>query len=71
MSVTGLGVGLGIVGAAGATRAIAGLLFGVTPLDPLTYGAVLALLIAVAAIAATIPAWRAARIDPATTLRTE
>lgn len=71
MSVTGLGVGLGIVGAAGATRAIAGLLYGVTPLDPLTYGAVLALLIAVAAIAATVPAWRAARIDPATTLRAD
>ncbi|MBC7894703.1 MAG: ABC transporter permease, partial [Cytophagaceae bacterium] len=49
MSVTALGVGLGVIGAAGATRAIAGLLFGVTPLDPLTYGAVLALLVAVAA----------------------
>jgi predicted lysophospholipase L1 biosynthesis ABC-type transport system permease subunit len=54
MRVTALGVGLGIVGAAAATRAIAGLLFGVTPLDPLTYGAVLTVLVAVAAMAAAV-----------------
>jgi putative ABC transport system permease protein len=43
----------------------------VTNLDPPTYLIVLALLTGVSAVACLIPAWRAARVDPATTLRAE
>jgi putative ABC transport system permease protein len=71
MALTAVGVVLGLAGAAIATRALVTLLFGVSPLDPVTYGGVLALLAAVAAVACAIPAWRAARVDPAITLRAE
>lgn len=71
MSLTGSGVAIGIAGALGATRAIVALLFGVSPLDPLTYLAVATLLLLAATVACGAPAWRAARIDPALTLRAE
>ncbi|MFN0182051.1 MAG: ADOP family duplicated permease [Gemmatimonadales bacterium] len=71
MSLVGIGGGLGLVGAVLATRAIAAMLFGVSPLDPITYLGVIATLATVALIACAVPAWRAARVDPATTLRTE
>ncbi|HSL82030.1 MAG TPA: FtsX-like permease family protein, partial [Thermoanaerobaculia bacterium] len=70
-ALTGLGLLLGAAGAAAAGRALAALLFGVSPLDPATYAGVAALLAAVAALACAAPAWRAARVDPATTLRAE
>jgi len=47
------------------------LLFGISPLDPLTYAGVIAVLAAVSAIACWIPARRAALVDPAITLRAE
>jgi putative ABC transport system permease protein len=47
------------------------LLYGVAPTDPAAFGLALALLTTVAFVAALIPAWRAARLDPATTLRSE
>jgi putative ABC transport system permease protein len=71
MTLTGLGVLIGLSGAAAATQAVVTLLFGVSRLDPLTYLAVVALLFSVSAIACWIPAWRAARVDPAITLRAE
>jgi ABC-type lipoprotein release transport system permease subunit len=43
----------------------------VSRLDPVTYGGVIALLLTVAAVAGVAPAWRAARVDPAITLRAE
>jgi ABC-type lipoprotein release transport system permease subunit len=47
------------------------LMFGVSRLDPVTYIAVVILLVGVALLACWIPAWRAARVDPAITLRAE
>lgn len=71
LALTGMGIGLGAVGAVVANHAITTLLFGVTPLDPATYLGVASLLAATATLAAGIPAWRAARVDPARTLRAE
>jgi putative ABC transport system permease protein len=71
MQLTGFGVVFGLAAAAAATRAIAAMLFGVSRLDPITYVSVVIVLTAVAAVASGIPAWRAVRVDPATTLRAE
>jgi putative ABC transport system permease protein len=71
VSLTALGVALGLVGAVAATRAIGAMLFGVSRLDPLTYVGVVALLGIVSALASALPAWRAARVDPASALRAE
>jgi putative ABC transport system permease protein len=71
MMLTGLGVALGLVGSIAATQALLALLFGVSRLDPVTYVAVIALLAAVELLACGMPAWRAARVDPAITLRAE
>jgi ABC-type lipoprotein release transport system permease subunit len=53
------------------SRAVQGLLYGVEPLDPVTFATVLLLLLGVGFIAAFVPARRAAHVDPATTLRYE
>ncbi len=66
-----LGGVLGVVGAAIAARVIGGLLYNVSPLDPLTLLGVVALLMATAAGAAAIPARRATRIDPIAALAAE
>jgi putative ABC transport system permease protein len=71
MALTGAGVAIGLGGAAAASGALATLLFGVTRLDPVTYGAVVALLLGVSAIACWLPAWRAARVDATIALRAE
>jgi putative ABC transport system permease protein len=71
MSLTVIGAAIGVVGAVIASQAIVTLLFGVTPLDPLTYFGVIAVMAIVSAIACWVPAWRAARVDPAITLRSE
>jgi ABC-type antimicrobial peptide transport system permease subunit len=52
-------------------RAIAGVLYGITPADPVSWLVAAALLMAVAAIANVIPAARAARVQPTQALRTE
>ncbi len=69
MSLAAVGATLGILGAFALTRLLSGLLFGVTPTDPLTYAAAPAILLAVAALACWIPARRAAAIDPVRALR--
>ncbi len=71
MMLTGLGVAIGLAGAAAASQALATMLFGVSRLDPVTYLGVIALLAGVSVIACGVPAWRAVRVDPASTLRAE
>jgi putative ABC transport system permease protein len=71
MLPVGLGLALGTVGAWAATRMLEGALYGVTPHDPLTFLAVLAILGAAALLANWIPARRASRVDPAEVLRSE
>ena len=66
-----IGIVCGIAAAAGLTRAMSTLLFGVSPLDPLTYSAVALTLGATAVLASYLPARRAARVDPAIALRWE
>jgi len=71
MTLTGLGMVAGLAGAVAATQGIVAMLFGVTRPDPVTYLGVIALLGTVAAFACSVPAWRAAQVDPASTLRAE
>lgn len=71
MSLTALGIVIGLAGAAAVTQALASLLFGITRLDPITYLGVIAVVALASAIACWMPAWRAARVDPSITLRAE
>jgi predicted permease len=71
IAMTGLGILIGVAGAAAATRMLETLLFGTTALDPATYAAVIALFAVIAATASVVPAVIAASIDPAITLRAE
>jgi predicted permease len=71
MILTGIGVGIGIVAAAGLTQFMKSLLFGISPLDPVTYIAISVILISSAMLASYLPARRAAAVDPVVALRTE
>jgi predicted permease len=71
LKLTGTGIVIGLTGATIASGALVTLLFGISRLDPATYLGVVALLLGVSVIACWVPAWRAARIDPAITLRSE
>lgn len=71
MRLAGLGVAIGVLLAAGATRVIAGLLFGVSPLDPLAFIVMSAVFAVVALVACYLPARRAAAGHLAAVLRAE
>jgi ABC-type antimicrobial peptide transport system permease subunit len=71
LRLTVAGIALGIVLAVVVTRVMSGYLFGVGPVDPLTYVAVSALLAGIALLATYLPARRAARVDPNVALRAE
>jgi ABC-type antimicrobial peptide transport system permease subunit len=69
--LSAIGVAIGLALALGLTRLMVGLLFGVSPVDPLTFLAVAAGLIGVALVASYLPARRAAGVDPMNVLRAE
>lgn len=71
MLLTAIGSAIGLIGAGLATRAMVSLLFGVSPLDLITYCGVILLLATVSALACWAPAHRATQIDPNVALRYE
>ena len=69
--MAGAGIGIGLLGALALTRLMGALLFDLKPSDPITYLAVTGVLGGVALLASSLPALRAARIDPALAMRGE
>jgi len=65
------GIAAGVAVSLAASRTLNGLLFGIERSDAATYASVTVLMLAAALVAAAIPAWRAARVDPVTAIRTE
>jgi ABC-type antimicrobial peptide transport system permease subunit len=69
--LVGLGLAVGLPSVVAASKLLSGLLFGLTASDPLTISGAIVILVGVAGIAASIPAFRAARVDPLVALRYE
>lgn len=69
--LVGVGIAVGLALAVAATRALRPFLFGVDPLDPLTFAAMGSILLVVAIVATLIPARRAASVDPMHSMREE
>ena len=69
LALTAVGAAIGIVGSVFAGKLVTTLLFGVSPLDPVTLSAVIGVLAIVAALASWLPARRAARVDPLVAMR--
>jgi putative ABC transport system permease protein len=71
MVVVAGGLVAGLAASFVATRALASLLYGVRPTDPVTLLAVVVILGGVAFVASVVPAWRATLVDPVDSLRSE
>ena len=71
LAVVTIGVAAGVLASFGAAQKISSLLFGVSPHDATILTAVVVILVATALVANTLPARRAARIDPMRSLRIE
>ena len=69
--LAGIGATVGMIVALAVAGSLRGLLYGVAPIDATTVFAVASLMAMVAIAAASVPAWRAARVDPTTALRAE
>jgi predicted permease len=67
--LSGVGIALGLAASIGLTRLLGTMLFNVAPTDPLTLAVVSGVMILTAIVACLVPAWRATRVDPLTTLR--
>jgi putative ABC transport system permease protein len=71
VAITAIGLTIGIVTAIGTDRLLAHALYGVGPVDPFTFAAVIAALLVVCVLASYLPARRAAKVDPMVALRYE
>jgi putative ABC transport system permease protein len=71
LGVVGIGIFIGLFGSWMLTRALSGLLYGVTTTDPVTFLAVPILILCLSAVACSLPALRATRVDAVTALRYE
>ncbi|HEY1241766.1 MAG TPA: ABC transporter permease [Bryobacteraceae bacterium] len=71
LRLSGIGAVIGLAAAAGITRLMSSLLFGITALDPATYAVVVAVLIAASALASYVPARRSTAVNPVDALRIE
>jgi len=71
MKLAGMGMGFGLIGALAAAQLLRGLLFGISPADPVTFLIVPPFMLSVAFVACWLPARRAARVDPIVALRAE
>lgn len=71
LQLSGIGVAIGLAASAVAMRLMSSLLFGISPMDPLTYAAVALVLVTAAVLASYLPARRAATVDPVEALKSE
>jgi putative ABC transport system permease protein len=71
LTMTIAGIAIGVGGAAALSTSLEGLVFGVEPMDPVTFASVSVMLLGVSMAACYLPAWRATRIPPTTALRAE
>lgn len=69
--LAGAGILIGLLASLALARLMSTLLFGVHPNDPFVLGAITCMLLGVAVLATSVPAWRASKVDPLTALRTE
>ena len=67
--IAAAGLAVGVVLSLASSRTMRSMMFGVEPLDPITYLGVLIAVLVVTLCAAAVPAWRASRIDPVRVLR--
>jgi len=71
LRVVTVGVLVGVLLALAGGRLVGALLYGIAPSDPVAMCAAASVLLAAAAVASLVPAWRAAKVDPVTALRAE
>jgi ABC-type antimicrobial peptide transport system permease subunit len=71
LTLSGVGILVGLIVAAALGRSMSSLLFGIEPMDPAAYIGAIVVILAAAALASYLPARRAATIDPMETLRAE
>jgi predicted permease len=71
LRLTAIGGTIGLAAALALTRLLSGLLFGISPVDPLSFGGTVAALVAITVLASDVPARRAAKVNPVTALRTD
>ena len=69
LSIVAVGVLFGLAAAVSVVRLLSAFLYGISPYDPLTFGAVPVVILIVAVVACLVPARRAAKVDPLTALR--